>query len=134
MPVKIKIGKRPVGIQNGKAAPNAPGTPRQRPKCGPGCQLEKLLAARWIATDEPELAPNSKGILGKDGEGSCRCKEHAREMDAKGADWCLANQDVIAGWMKAEAKRRGWWVFSRVYARHLVRKAVKLATAEIAPA
>lgn len=38
---------------------------------------------------------------------NCSCKRHALEMNEKGNDWCEENIDIIVGWLKDEAKRRG---------------------------
>jgi len=100
--------------------------------CRPGLELEKILAVHWVAPIAPgDEKKAARGILGVDGEG-CQCIQHAKHMDDMGPDWCQENLDVIVGWMKDEAKRRGWKVFSRVYARHLVRKAISRARKALA--
>lgn len=38
---------------------------------------------------------------------NCSCRRHALEMNEKGNDWCEENIDIIVGWLKDEAKRRG---------------------------
>lgn len=38
---------------------------------------------------------------------SCSCKRHALEMNEHGNDWCEQNIDIIVGWLREEAKRRG---------------------------
>ncbi len=57
----------------------------------------------------------------------CRCAEHAREMDARGPDWCERNIELICDWMEVEAARRKLtkFVFSRAAARTLVRIAIR---------
>lgn len=66
---------------------------------GPGTELRALLATIGIHP------------MGE----NCRCNEHAREMDRRGPDWCLANLDTLIDWLEAEAKTRPLLgVFSRV--------------------
>ncbi len=120
MPKVIKVGKRASKIKlvtNG--APQMPRVARV------GYELEKILAAHWIVPD-PAAKNAHKGLIGKDGEG-CKCLEHAREMDREGPDWCAENIEKIVGWMKDEAKRRGWKVFSHLYAKRLVKQAIQKA-------
>lgn len=99
----------------------------------PGLELEKILAAHWIKPEKPgEADPKAaKGMLGKSGEG-CKCFEHARKMDTEGPDWCEQNIPLIVGWMRDEARRRGWLVFSRVYAKRLVQQAIKASRKALA--
>ena len=74
---------------------------------GPGTELSKLLA-RW-------------GI--KADAAGCKCRQHAAVMDHNGCDWCEANVDTIAGWLREEAKSRGL-PFVDSLARLLVRRAI----------
>ena len=95
----------------------------------PGFELEKILAAHWIVPDASgnyteEQVKARRTVLGKEGEG-CKCLEHAREMDRNGPDWCEQNISTIVGWMKEEARRRGWKMFSSMYAKRLVKQAIK---------
>jgi hypothetical protein len=55
---------------------------------GPGTELKRLLA--------------SAGIF----SGDCQCEARAREMDARGPDWCTENIKTIVGWLAEEARKR----------------------------
>ena len=57
---------------------------------GPGSKLSHLLSFFGIRERE-----------------GCKCKDKAKEMNARGPDWCAANLPVILGWMRLEAKKRG---------------------------
>lgn len=63
------------------------------------------------------------GIVPKTG---CKCKDHAKQMDDLGIEWCLQNVETIADWMEEEAKRRKM-PFLRVGAKVLVKKAIRNA-------
>lgn len=60
----------------------------------------------------------------------CQCASLAKDMDARGVDWCEANIDSIIGWMRTESKRRCWPVFSSLIAARLVRYAIRKARRE----
>lgn len=55
---------------------------------------------------------------------SCSCKRHALEMNEKGNDWCEQNIDVVVGWLRDEAKRRGL-PFMDALGKLLVGRAIK---------
>jgi len=57
---------------------------------GPGSQLKKFLSRIGI-TATP----------------TCTCNAKAKHMDAMGADWCEQNVDLIVGWLREEAQKRG---------------------------
>jgi hypothetical protein len=76
---------------------------------GPGTELKKLLK-----TIEITAAPN------------CECNARAREMDARGIDWCEANIDTIVGWLREEATKRKL-PFVDMAGRLLVRRAIRNA-------
>lgn len=63
------------------------------------------------------------GITPKTG---CKCKDHAKQMDDLGVEWCLQNVETIADWMQEEAKERKI-PFLRVGAKILVKKAIRNA-------
>ena len=77
------------------------------PKCLAGTALSKLLARFGIKADEKD----------------CRCRSRAEHMDAAGCDWCEANIDEIAGWLREEAKARGL-PFMDAVGRMLIRQAI----------
>ena len=85
---------------------------------GPGTELRALLATIGIHP------------MGE----NCRCNEHAREMDRRGPDWCLANLDTIVNWLAAEAKTRPLLgvFFSRAAARQIVLLAIQRARTKAA--
>ena len=41
---------------------------------------------------------------------SCRCKEMIRKMNDWGPQGCREHLDEIVAVMRAEARRRGWWL------------------------
>jgi hypothetical protein len=50
-----------------------------------------------------------KGMLKRIGITSsptCRCNARARDMDAKGLQWCRDNIETISGWLREEAEKR----------------------------
>lgn len=57
---------------------------------GPGTELKKLLKRIGITA-----SPN------------CSCNRRAAEMDARGIEWCEQNVQVIVGWLREEAGKRG---------------------------
>jgi hypothetical protein len=59
----------------------------------------------------------------------CKCIERANEMDRKGTAWCRDNVDAITGWLREEARKRGWHVslLATLGARRLVLQAIKQA-------
>lgn len=86
--------------------------PPQKPENdsgGPGTELKKLL--RYIGI---EASP------------SCSCNAHARQMDQRGPNWCETNVQIIVGWLKEEAKRRGL-PFAEWPAKRLINLAIGLA-------
>lgn len=83
---------------------------------GPGTELKKLLARIGI-TSTP----------------TCSCNARARQMDAKGCDWCEANLGEIVGWLREEAAKRGL-PFLDAAGRVLVRRAIANARKEAARA
>jgi hypothetical protein len=76
---------------------------------GPGVELKKLLSRVGITA-----TPN------------CSCNARAREMDARGCDWCEANIDTIVGWLREEAAKRGL-PFLDAAGRLLVKRAIRNA-------
>lgn len=62
--------------------------------------------------------------LGIKNDAGCRCGDHARVMDERGVTWCEENVETIVGWLRAEAKRRKWWMYSDIVARQLVWRAI----------
>lgn len=79
------------------------------PQGGAGTELKKLLASIGI-----EATPD------------CPCTARAREMDARGCDWCEANIDTIVGWLREQAESRGL-PFLDAAGRLLVRRAIRNA-------
>jgi hypothetical protein len=79
------------------------------PGQGPGTELKRILAF-WGIVATP----------------SCACHARADEMDARGPDWCEANQPTILGWLREESQRRRL-PFAEVIARRWVRQAIKRA-------
>lgn len=63
----------------------------------------------------------SLGIVISD---NCQCKKHALEMNEKGNDWCEQNIDIIVGWLRDEAKRRGL-PFVDTIGKLMVNRAIK---------
>lgn len=55
---------------------------------------------------------------------SCSCKRHALEMNEKGNDWCEENIDIIVGWLREEASRRGL-PFMDAIGKLLIGRAIK---------
>lgn len=76
---------------------------------GPGTELKRMLKLVGIAA-----SPN------------CSCNARAREMDAKGCDWCEKNIDTIVGWLRQEAAKRRL-PFLDLPARMLVKRAIRAA-------
>ena len=76
---------------------------------GPGSHLARMLKRRGFSVQK-----------------GCLCLERAEHMDRQGADWCEGNQDTIVEWLRLEAKERRL-PFLKAYARHLVRRAIRLA-------
>ena len=76
---------------------------------GVGHELKKLLAIAGITA-----TPN------------CSCNARAREMDARGPDWCEANIDTIVGWLREEATKRKL-PFVDMAGRLLVKRAIRNA-------
>lgn len=79
------------------------------PPAGPGTEMKKLLAAVGIVASE-----------------NCPCEQHARQMDAWGADECGRRVNEIVGWLRAEAAERGL-PFLDSAGRMLVRLAIRNA-------
>ena len=57
---------------------------------GPGTELKKLLKRIGIISSP-----------------TCSCNRRAAEMDARGVEWCEQNIEVIVGWLREEAGKRG---------------------------
>jgi len=76
---------------------------------GPGAELKRLLKLIDITA-----SPN------------CSCNARAREMDARGVDWCEANIDTIVGWLREEAAKRKL-PFVDMAGRLLVKRAIRNA-------
>lgn len=82
------------------------------PSHGPGTELKKLLKRVGI-TASPD----------------CSCNARARLMDeneAREPGWCAANVEMVVGWLREEATKRGL-PFLDVAGRVLVRRAIKNA-------
>lgn len=77
--------------------------------CLAGTALKALLATIGITADN-----------------NCSCNARAREMDARGCDWCEANVDIIVGWLREEATKRSL-PFLDAAGRLLVRRAIRNA-------
>ena len=77
---------------------------------GPGTELKALLKT-WLRIEAT---------------GTCSCNTKAKEMDARGCDWCEANIDTVVGWLRDEAARRGL-PFIDVAGELLVKRAIKNA-------
>jgi len=60
------------------------------PQAGPGTELKKLLKRIGITTSP-----------------TCSCNRHSADMDARGVEWCEQNIEVIVGWLREEAGKRG---------------------------
>lgn len=75
---------------------------------GVGTELKRILETFGITT------------------GSCNCTYHEKLMNAKGPDWCAANVDMIVGWLKEEATKRGL-PFVTFAVRLLVMEAIRQA-------
>ncbi len=54
---------------------------------------------------------------------NCKCGQHIREMDTKGAEWCEQNIDTINGWLREEAER-AHLPFTQIGATLLIRRAI----------
>jgi hypothetical protein len=76
---------------------------------GPGTELKKLLK-----------------LIGITSSPTCSCNKRAREMDAKGCDWCETNIDTIVGWLREEATKRKL-PFVDMAGRLLVKRAIRNA-------
>lgn len=76
---------------------------------GPGTELKKLL--------------KKIGITASPG---CKCNARAREMDARGVEWCAANLDTIVGWLREESEKRKL-PFVDLAGRLLVKRAISNA-------
>ena len=98
-----------------------PAYPRRRVAArvaGPGTHLKRLLAG-WP--------------LRITASATCSCNARAREMDARGCDWCDDNLDTIVGWLRHEAEKRRL-LFLDAAGRLLVRRAINAARQEQARA
>ena len=94
-----------------------PAYPRRRVAArvaGPGTHLKRLLAG-WP--------------LRITASATCSCNARAREMDARGCDWCEANVDTIVGWLREEATKRSL-PFVDMVGKLLVRRAISNARKE----
>ena len=90
--------------------------PTDIPAAGPGTELKKLL-----------------GRIGITASPTCGCTARARQMDARGCEWCEANVDTIVGWLREEATKRRL-PFLDAAGRVLVRRAISNARKEQARA
>jgi hypothetical protein len=81
---------------------------------GVGTELKDLLAKLRIKSD-----------------GCGGCSDHAAIMDTRGLGWCEDNIDLIVRWMRDEATRRGWWMYSDIIAKQLVKRAIVNASADL---
>ena len=64
-----------------------------------------------------------KALLATVGFQPCEtCNNYARKMDREGPDWCEENEDLILGWIKNNARKRGV-----PYVRFAVRQVLRLA-------
>lgn len=79
-------------------------------QCKAGTELAAILARLGFKSDE-----------------NCRCRSHAREMDAKGCEWCEQNIETIVGWLREQASIRGV-PFIDAFGRQLVLYAIRKAT------
>ena len=80
---------------------------------GVGTELKKILKA--------------VGITASPG---CSCNKRARTMDNNGIPWAEENIDIIVGWLREEAERRGM-PFVDIGGRALVKMAIKRAKKNI---
>ncbi len=78
-------------------------------RCHAGTALKALLATVGI-----RAAP------------TCSCNARAREMDARGCEWCEANINTIVGWLREESRKRGL-PFVDAAGRLIVRRAIRKA-------
>lgn len=76
-----------------------------RPR-GPGTELKAILASLGLAAS-----------------GDCKCESRVALMDARGCDWCAANEGQIVGWLRESAGERGL-PFLDSAGRLLVRRAI----------
>jgi len=104
------------GVATKGTPANAPCRKRPHPDApkkktyGAGTELKRLLSRIGI-TSTP----------------TCSCNRKAREMDARGIQWCRDNVDLIAGeWLLGEAKKRGL-PYSTFAGKKLVQLAIMLA-------
>jgi hypothetical protein len=70
-----------------------------------------------------------KGMLKRIGitaSPTCRCNARAREMDAKGLQWCRDNVATISGWLREEAERRNL-LYVELAGKTLIRLAIRRA-------
>ena len=83
--------------------------PGPLPTEGPGTELKRLL--EWFGIN---AGPH------------CACNRYALKMNRGGPDWCRNHMDLIVGWLRAEAKRRGL-PFSGMLASRIVARAINRA-------
>jgi len=81
---------------------------------GPGSQLKRMLSKIGI-----QPSPG------------CQCNKRAVLMDSNGPDWCEEHLEEIVGWLREEAQR-AHLPFVDLAGRVLIRRAIKLARADIA--
>lgn len=84
-------------------------SPRPQVDGGPGTELKKIL-----------------GRIGITATATCSCNARAATMDEREAEepgWCEANIDMIVGWLRDEATRRGL-PFIDAVGKMLVRRAI----------
>lgn len=82
--------------------------PRTQP-LGAGTELKKILKK-----------------FGIEATSNCSCNSKAKLMDDQGVEWCENNIEIIVGWLKEEANKRGL-PFIDIAGRILVKKAIKNA-------
>ncbi len=88
---------------------NIVGQPMIVPDGGAGSELKNLIAKFGL---KPGL--------------NCKCGQHIREMDQKGAEWCEQNIGTITEWLREEAQR-AQLPFTEIGAKLLIRRAISNA-------
>lgn len=92
-----------------QSAESSPPLPPTSLDAGPGTELKALLSKVGI-TSTP----------------TCSCNARAMEMNRQGTQWCKDNEELILGWLKEEAEKRGL-PFVKFGAKMLLRRAIKIA-------
>jgi hypothetical protein len=86
---KAKLPSPPPTLPQMAVSPFVPQPPALAGS-GPGTELKKLLKRIGIISSP-----------------TCSCNRRAAEMDARGVEWCEQNIEVIVGWLREEAGKRG---------------------------